>query len=150
MPVALPIVCLLAVIIVMQWRQAVLDKAWHQGQVRVRLLLCSPSLPPGPTPASSCLPLLQGERNSMGLLLRERGMLASTNAALDEVMGTAQVRLAASPWVACLVACRTGHDTLRLSIGLPADASRLSPRNLLALPATACHHNPRSNPTHPA
>ena len=99
MPVALPIVCLLAVIIVMQWRQAVLDKAWHQGQVRVRLLLCSPSLPPGPTPASSCLPLLQGERNSMGLLLRERGMLASTNAALDEVMGTAQVRLAASPWV---------------------------------------------------
>lgn len=35
-------------------------------------------------------PLLQGERNSMGLLLRERGMLASTNAALDEVMGTAQ------------------------------------------------------------
>lgn len=46
----------------------------------------------------------QGERNSMGLLLRERGMLASTNAALDEVMGTAQVRswlpfVAPSAWI---------------------------------------------------
>ena len=35
-------------------------------------------------------PLLQQGSNA-GLLLRERGMLASTNAALDEVMGTAQV-----------------------------------------------------------
>lgn len=34
-------------------------------------------------------PLLQGQ-NNMGLLLRERGMLSSTNAALDEVMNTAQ------------------------------------------------------------
>lgn len=32
----------------------------------------------------------------MGLLLRERGMLSSTNAALDEVMGTAQVG-----WLGC-------------------------------------------------
>lgn len=35
-------------------------------------------------------PLLQGQTSNAGLLLRERGMLASTNAALDEVMGTAQ------------------------------------------------------------
>lgn len=37
-------------------------------------------------------PLLQGQSSNAGLLLRERGMLANTNAALDEVMGTAQVR----------------------------------------------------------
>ncbi|KAL4429846.1 hypothetical protein ABPG77_010963 [Micractinium sp. CCAP 211/92] len=35
-------------------------------------------------------PLLQGQSSNAGLLLRERGMLANTNAALDEVMGTAQ------------------------------------------------------------
>lgn len=43
-------------------------------------------------------PLLQGSGNA-GLLLRERGMLSSTNAALDEVMGTAQV--CAVSWAAC-------------------------------------------------
>ena len=37
-------------------------------------------------------PLLAGQGSNAGLLLRERGMLSSTNAALDEVMGTAQVR----------------------------------------------------------
>jgi hypothetical protein len=36
-------------------------------------------------------PLLAGQGSNAGLLLRERGMLSSTNAALDEVMGTAQV-----------------------------------------------------------
>ena len=36
--------------------------------------------------------LLHQTSGNAGLLLRERGMLASTNAALDEVMGTAQVR----------------------------------------------------------
>lgn len=35
-------------------------------------------------------PLLAGQGSNAGLLLRERGMLSSTNAALDEVMGTAQ------------------------------------------------------------
>lgn len=47
-------------------------------------------------------PLLQGQSSNAGLLLRERGMLASTNAALDEVMGTAQVgRLPHAPVLPC-------------------------------------------------
>lgn len=37
-------------------------------------------------------PLMQGQASNAGLLLRERAALSSTNAALDEVMGTAQVR----------------------------------------------------------
>jgi hypothetical protein len=52
--------------------------------------------------------LLQGGGNA-GLLLRERGMLASANSALDEVMGTAQVRPAAVCFLCTVlsVACQT-------------------------------------------
>ena len=50
-------------------------------------------------------PLLAGQGSNAGLLLRERGMLSSTNAALDEVMGTAQVGLSSGAGFRIGVVC---------------------------------------------
>lgn len=94
---------------------------------------------------------LQSQGNA-GLLLRERGMLASTNAALDEVMGTAQVRCFSLPCPALLpllVAWQRAGGGAATDSGLGRRGC-LPARPRRALPSSVGQHAPGEGPPAPA